>query len=96
MLKEETFQELFQVVKGQDVRIDYNFNTLIQTSILVEFLFTKLCELNPDLNLEGMFEEFQTQRLQELEEIVKAAQDSSVGEDISNIVKEEILDKIDL
>ena len=60
MLKEETIQELFQVVKGQDVRIDYNFNTLIQTSILVEFLFTKLCELNPDLNLEGMFEEFQT------------------------------------
>ena len=96
MLKEETFQELFQVVKGQDVRIDYNFNTLIQTSILVEFLFNKLSELNPDLKLEELFEEFQTQRLQELDEIVKAAQESSVGEDISNIVKEEILDKIDL
>ena len=96
MLKEETFQELFQVVKGQDVRIDYNFNTLIQTSILVEFLFTKLSELNPDLNLEELFEAFQTQRLEELDEIVKAAQESSVGEDISSIVKEEILDKIDL
>ena len=96
MLKEETFQELFQVVKGQDVRIDYNFNTLIQTSILVEFLFNKLSELNPDLKLEELFEEFQAQRLQELDEIVKAAQESSVGEDISNIVKEEILDKIDL
>ena len=96
MLKEETFQELFQVVKGQDVRIDYNFNTLIQTSILVEFLFNKLSELNPDLKLEELFEEFQTQRLQELDEIVKAAQESSAGEDISNIVKEEILDKIDL
>ena len=96
MLKEETFQELFQVVKGQDVRIDYNFNTLIQTSILVEFLFNKLSDLNPDLKLEELFEEFQTQRLQELDEIVKAAQESSVGEDISTIVKEEILDKIDL
>ena len=96
MLKEETFQELFQVVKGQDGRIDYNFNTLIQTSILVEFLFTKLSELNPDLKLEELFEEFQTQRLEELDEIVKAAQESSVGEDISSIVKEEILDKIDL
>lgn len=96
MLKEETIQELFQVVKGQDVRIDYNFNTLIQTSILVEFLFTKLSELNPDLNLEQLFEEFQAQRLQELDEIVKAAQESSVGEDISNVIKEELLDKVDL
>ena len=96
MLKEETIQELFQVVKGQDVRIDYNFNTLIQTSILVEFLFNKLSDLNPDLKLEELFEKFQAQRLQELDEIVKAAQESSVGENISNIVKEEILDKIDL
>ena len=96
MLKEETIQELFQVVKGQDVRIDYNFNTLIQTSILVEFLFNKLSDLNPDLKLEELFEKVQAQRLQELDEIVKAAQESSVGENISNIVKEEILDKIDL
>lgn len=96
MSKEETLQELFQVVKGQDVRIDYNFNTLIQTSILVEFLFIKLSELNPDLKLEELFEEFQTQRLEELNEIVKNAQESSADEDIANIVKEEILDKIDL
>jgi len=96
MSKEETLQELFQVVKGQDVRIDYNFNTLIQTSILVEFLFIKLSELNPDLKLEELFEEFQTQRLEELNEIVKNAQESSTDEDIANIVKEEILDKIDL
>lgn len=96
MSKEETLQELFQVVKGQDVRIDYNFNTLIQTSILVEFLFIKLSELNPDLKLEELFEEFQTQRLEELNEIVKNAQESSTNEDIANIVKEEILDKIDL
>lgn len=96
MSKEETLQELFQVVKGQDVRIDYNFNTLIQTSILVEFLFIKLSELNSDLKLEELFEEFQTQRLEELNEIVKNAQESSTDEDIANIVKEEILDKIDL
>ena len=34
--------------------------------------------------------------LQELDEIVKAAQESSLGEDVSTIVKEEILDKIEL
>jgi len=96
MSEQQTLQELFQVVKGQDVRIDYNFNTLIQTSILVEFLFLKLSELNPDLKLEELFEEFQTQRLEELNEIVKTAQESSMEEDIVNIVKEEILDKIDL
>lgn len=96
MVKEETLQELFQVVKGQDVRIDYNFNTLIQTSILVEFLFIKLSELNPDLKLEELFEEFQAQRLEELNEIVKTAQESSMAEDVADIIKEEILDKIDL
>lgn len=80
-MTQEKLEELFKILKTQDARIDYNFNTLIQTTIIVEFLFQKLQELNPDLNIEEEFLPFQKKRLEELEEIVNEAKQSLEEDD---------------
>lgn len=88
--------EILEFLKAQDLRIDYNFNTIIQSSILIEFIFTQLCRLHPDENLETLFNDFQKERLSELESIVKQAQDENLEQEMETFVKEEILDKITL
>ena len=89
-MNQEKLEELFEILKSQDARIDYNFNTLIQTSIIVEFLFEKLQELSPEKDLQEEFAPFQQSRLAELEEIITEAKTSfeEVQSDISNQLDE--------
>jgi len=101
-MSENPIEELLRVAQTQDMRIDYNFNTILQTSILVEFLFLKLSELNPDLKMEELFNDFQQKRIAELEEIAQeakqAAEDASedLEEATDELIKEEILKKVNL
>ena len=56
-------------------KVDYNFQTIIHLSILIEFLFTKLKEHDSELDLETGLEEFQKQKIEELQQATNEAVD---------------------
>jgi len=60
-------QFLITVADALESRIDYNFNSVIQISMLVEFMYTKLKEKGIEIPLDGDFEEFQKTRLAEIQ-----------------------------
>lgn len=72
-MSEEQNTQLINIVRAQDARIDYNFNTLVQTTIVVEYLLEKLQQLNPDIPWEDEFAAFQEERLKELDAIAQEA-----------------------
>ena len=99
LMSENPIEELLKVAQTQDMRIDYNFNTILQTSILVEFLFLKLSELNPDLKMEELFNDFQQKRIAELKRLLKKLnklKDASedLEEATDELIKEEILKRL--
>lgn len=81
MSNQEKTPELVDIVRAQDTRIDYNFNTLIQTSIIVEYLLEKLQTLHPEGNWEEDFPAFQEDRLKALEKLAEEARKQIEGED---------------
>lgn len=95
-MNEEKFAELISVVKNQEYRIDYNFNTTLQMTLLVEFLYEKLVEKFPEMNLTEEFPEFQKKRVEELENIIEENKDAFSEESIEKIVNEAIGDHIKL
>lgn len=80
-MSDQKTPQLVDIVRAQDTRIDYNFNTLIQTSIIVEYLLEKLQTLHPEGNWEEDFPAFQEERLKALEELAEDARKQLEGED---------------
>lgn len=66
-------------------KVDYNFQTILHLSILIEFLFTKLKEHNPDIDLTSGLEEFQKIKLEELQKATDEAVKDLQSDDLINI-----------
>ena len=60
-------QFLITVADALEGRIDYNFNSIIQISMLVEFMYNKLKEKGMEIPLDAEFEEFQKTRMAEIQ-----------------------------
>ena len=77
---------LITVADALESRIDYNFNSLIQISMLVEYIHTKLAEKGIDIELDDDFKAFQEGRLAEIQaefEAIKSKVDpEKVAEDL--------------
>ena len=63
-------QEILPLLSAQDMRIDYNFNTIINLSILIEFLYNKLNESDLKIDLDSGFDKFQKERLEEIQKSI--------------------------
>ena len=87
---ENSLETLLNVVKNQDVRIDYNFNTALQMTIMLEFIFNKVSEQFPELKLEEDFPEFQKQRLTELQELISSVDEEQLQKDLEESFMDEI------
>lgn len=61
-------QFLITVADALEGRIDYNFNSIIQMSMLVEYMHLKLSEKGIDIPLDEDFQKFQESRLSEIQE----------------------------
>ena len=76
---------LVTVADALESRIDYNFNSLIQISMLVEYIHTKLAEKGMEIQLDEDFKAFQESRLAEIQaefEAIKSKVDpEKVAED---------------
>lgn len=59
---------LLNLTKALESRVDYNFNNLIQLSLLIEFLYESLEKQGIQIPLDKNFEEFQEKRLKEIKE----------------------------
>ena len=59
-------EEVLKLVQAHEMRIDYNFNSLLQLSMLVEYLYEQLAVLNIEIDMSG-FEEFQNNKVKEIE-----------------------------
>ena len=68
---------LLELVKNQELRVDYNFNTIIQMTILTEYIFSKISENFPDLNMQEDFETFQKERIDEFNNMLTQLDESS-------------------
>jgi|13_taG_2_1085334.scaffolds.fasta_scaffold00160_11 hypothetical protein len=90
----QTEDNILSLLQNQEERVNYNFNTLLQMTILVEYMFSKLNESMPDLNLEKDFEPFQKKRIEEFNKMTEEAIQSA--QDIASETQKEILDKIKL
>mgnify|MGYP001288493804 CR=1 FL=1 len=66
-------------------KVDYNFQTILHLSILIEFLFKKLKEHDPDIDLESGLEEFQELKIQELQQATDEAVKDLESEDLIDI-----------
>lgn len=73
-LDEETAKQnvplgfLLNITKALESRVDYNFNNLIQLSLLIEFLYESLEKQGIKIPLDKQFEDFQENRLKEIKE----------------------------
>jgi hypothetical protein len=89
-LDEETAQQnvplgfLLNLTKALESRVDYNFNNLIQLSLLIEFLYESLEKQGMKIALDKEFEAFQESRLKEIKEEF----DKHVNKEIENITQE--------
>ena len=60
-------EEMLKLVQGHEMRIDYNFNSILQLSMLVEYLYEQLESSNVKIDMDG-FDEFQKTKVKEIEE----------------------------
>ena len=67
---------LITVADALETRIDYNFNSLIQISMLVEFLYQKLAKQGIEIPLDEEFEEFQKTLFTEIQSEFDKIKDS--------------------
>ena len=66
-------------------KVDYNFQTLLHLSILIEFLFEKLKQHDTNIDLEYGLEEFQNAKIAELQKATNEAVKDLEAEDLINI-----------
>ena len=57
---------LITIADALESRIDYNFNSIIQVSMLVEYLYNKLSDHGINIELDDEFKAFQESRLDEI------------------------------
>jgi hypothetical protein len=60
------FNFVMSLAKALESRIDYNFNSIIQISMLVEYLYMQLEKKDLGIVLDEEFEKFQKERLEEI------------------------------
>lgn len=91
MNKPASIKFLIDIAQAMETRIDYNFNSVIQVSLLVEFLYEALEKQGISIPLDETFEKFQADRLAE----IKSKFDEAVSEATENIQKESQQQKVD-
>tara|TARA_E500000331_G_C16855838_1_gene539810 strand:- start:248 stop:595 length:348 start_codon:yes stop_codon:yes gene_type:complete len=67
---------LITIADALESRIDYNFNSIIQISMLVEYLYSKLSDHGITIELEEDFKSFQENRLEEIQSEFQKVKDS--------------------
>ena len=81
-------QFLITIADALESRIDYNFNSLIQISMLVEYMHIQLAEKGINIELDEDFKAFQEKRLGEIQqefETIKSNMDpQAAAEDLLN------------
>lgn len=60
-------EEMLKLVQGHEMRIDYNFNSILQLSMLVEYLYEQLEASDVKIDMDG-FDDFQKAKVKEIEE----------------------------
>ena len=60
------FGFLIPLTQALEARIDYNFNSMIQLSLLVEYLYQELEGKGMEIEMGDKFEAFQTERIAEI------------------------------
>lgn len=63
-----TLQFVINLAQALETRIDYNFNSVIQMSMLVEFLYETLEKQGINIPIDTEFQEFQEKRMKEIQE----------------------------
>lgn len=90
-LDEETAKQnvplgfLLSITKALENRVDYNFNNLIQLSLLIEFLYESLEKQGIQIPLDEDFEKFQEKRIEE----IKKEFDKQVNKEIEEMQSSE-------
>ena len=82
------FGFLIPLSQALEARIDYNFNSMIQLSLLVEYLYQELEEKGMDIAMGDKFESFQEERIKEIKdqfELQKAETEAELDLEESNI-----------
>jgi hypothetical protein len=81
-------QFLITIADALESRIDYNFNSLIQISMLVEYMHIQLAEKGINIELDEDFKAFQEKRLSEIQqefETIKSKMDpQAAAEELVN------------
>ena len=81
-------QFLITIADALESRIDYNFNSLIQISMLVEYIHMELTKKGINIELDENFKAFQEKRLseiqQEFEKIKNNIDPKAAAEDLVN------------
>jgi hypothetical protein len=67
------FSFVMSLAKALESRIDYNFNSIIQMSMLIEYLYIQLEKKGIEINMEEEFKTFQSERLEELKKEFESA-----------------------
>lgn len=67
---ENKLQELINVLRGHEMRIDYNFNAMLQISMLLEYLYESLGKKGIEIDMTE-FEQFQKERIEEIDQTHK-------------------------
>lgn len=73
------------VAQTLESRIDYNFNSVMQISLLVEFLYQTLEEQGIEIPLDEKFEAFQKERVEEIQRKFQEVAASMTQEAVDNI-----------
>jgi hypothetical protein len=85
-----SIQFLIDVAQAMESRIDYNFNSVVQVSLLVEFLYEALEKQGIKIPLDDEFKKFQEERLAEIktkfDDALKQASDEVAQENLNNKV----------
>ena len=82
------FGFLMPLTEALESRIDYNFNALIQLSLLVEFLYMKLEEKDIKIELDETFESFQKERIEEIKKQFESSMNKATQEEADEALQE--------
>jgi len=82
------FDFLLPLSQALEARIDYNFNSLIQLSLLIEYLYDQLEAKGIEIKIDEEFDTFQQRRIKEIR--------SQFDETVSDIQKKTQEPEVDL
>lgn len=83
-----TVDFVINVAQTLESRVDYNFNSIMSVSMLVEFLYQTLEKQGIDIPLDEEFETFQAERLAEIQEKFKEAAEKAADQVKQEAVEE--------